>query len=705
VSLPCKSAFFLSESEGFIVGSSKTLMKTLDGGDTWKNIDLGIDGLNYNISLTNIYFVSDLIGFISGNRGEIIKTIDGGDSWTLISKLEFNINIVNLFFQDENIGYALTEGYLYKTIDGGSNWNNENIEYYYSGFHGISFNNDGNKSVLVGNGTSCCTGYSTGHIIYTKELENDWVNKSYLSLRSYPIVAVYMEEDIGFIFGNNYGAKTIDGGLTWKSLTPPEPYIYQVEVLNNNIFLLGQNSIYKSTDSGETWAILNTSHNFRELYFINEQTIYAISNGTGVFKTIDGGLNWINVSTEPAYGLNLNFINENEGYIGVVNDGMFKTLDGGNTWTQIPLEFIDGYLNVYSIDFNNNIGFAASSAGLLKTLDGGNNWVHLNIYMGGTVKFIQVINEFEWFAITDDRVLKTNDGGLNWKTEYYGGEISNVYFSNEKLYLVGYRNFTEIATKSPPNSPGYIQGNHIISSQSIEEYSVNKDMDVYYKWTVSGDNEINYNENKAEILWKSPGTYTVTVTPFNNCGDGTAKEIIVTVEEDWDTPIITGEIEVDEFSLNNEYFTSFSDNSRYNWFVKGHEGYNDNINNISINWGEYGVGKIEVIETKINSGKRKKGYLDVAINSLALSIDDFEIETNGIIVFPNPTNGIFDIALPISLKEVKISIFSTNSQIVSTGTYSVVNHKVRMNINNLPVGMYFVKVHLETPESLRIIKK
>ena len=110
------------------------------------------------------------------------------------------------------------------------------------------------------------------------------------------------------------------------------------------------------------------------------------------------------------------------------------------------------------------------------------------------------------------------------------------------------------------------------------------------------------------------------------------------------------------------------------------------------------------IYTKISSGQRKKGYLDITINPSQLSLDGYEKATKKINAYPNPTNGIFDIALPISLKEVQVTIYSINSQIIATGMYTVANDKVRVNIDNLHVGMYFIKVHLEVPVSLKIIK-
>ena len=73
--------------------------------------------------------------------------------------------------------------------------------------------------------------------------------------------------------------------------------------------------------------------------------------------------------------------------------------------------------------------------------------------------------------------------------------------------------------------------------------------------------------------------------------------------------------------------------------------------------------------------------------------------------YPNPTTGIFEIALPISLNEIKIELFTATSQLVSSKIYPVVNGKVQLNIENLPDAVYMAKVYLEKPISVKILKK
>ncbi|SNR54196.1 reprolysin-like metallopeptidase [Lutibacter flavus] len=76
-----------------------------------------------------------------------------------------------------------------------------------------------------------------------------------------------------------------------------------------------------------------------------------------------------------------------------------------------------------------------------------------------------------------------------------------------------------------------------------------------------------------------------------------------------------------------------------------------------------------------------------------------------ILAYPNPSNGNYTIALPISQKEVTIEIYNIQSQLISIKNYNVVSGKVRININNNATGLYFVKVNLDVPVLLKVIKE
>ena len=76
-----------------------------------------------------------------------------------------------------------------------------------------------------------------------------------------------------------------------------------------------------------------------------------------------------------------------------------------------------------------------------------------------------------------------------------------------------------------------------------------------------------------------------------------------------------------------------------------------------------------------------------------------------ITTYPNPTRGKFEIALPISEKEVSIELYNSSSQLISKRNYSVTHGKVQLDLTNNSAGVYIVKVQLNSPVTLKIIKQ
>ncbi|MHB1196921.1 MAG: alpha-amylase family glycosyl hydrolase [Lutibacter sp.] len=78
---------------------------------------------------------------------------------------------------------------------------------------------------------------------------------------------------------------------------------------------------------------------------------------------------------------------------------------------------------------------------------------------------------------------------------------------------------------------------------------------------------------------------------------------------------------------------------------------------------------------------------------------------DGVFAYPNPTNGAFEITVPNSLTEVVVALYNINSQLISTKKYPVIYGKVQLSLENKPTGLYFAKVDLDQPVTLKIIKQ
>jgi photosystem II stability/assembly factor-like uncharacterized protein len=110
---------------GFCTGGGGTIMKTLDGGDTWV-----VKPTTSSRRISSIQFPSPTVGYAvqTGYNWEFLKTTDGGDTWTTtpIAPISNWSSLGAVFFTDINKGF-IGGWYLssfVQTQDGGNSWSN-----------------------------------------------------------------------------------------------------------------------------------------------------------------------------------------------------------------------------------------------------------------------------------------------------------------------------------------------------------------------------------------------------------------------------------------------------------------------------------------------------------------------------------------------------------------------------------------------------
>ena len=96
---------------------------------------------------------------------------------------------------------------------------------------------------------------------------------------------------------------------------------------------------------------------------------------------------------------------------------------------------------------------------------------------------------------------------------------------------------------------------------------------------------------------------------------------------------------------------------------------------------------------------------EVTATETTLAVDDFGID-KVITAYPNPSNGVFKIAMPVIQSEVTVEIYTIQSRLVSRKIYTVNNGEVEINIDDKPTGLYIVQVHLENNSTaFKIVKQ
>src|SRR5438105_12695545 len=126
-----RAVYFLDQSRGWVAGSNGTLLRTTDGGATWKKLSpLTKD------TLQDVYFADTEAGWLVATRdifklksnepaSYLLKTEDGGMNWqpVFLSSSDMNARLVRLVFADAQHGWAFGEsGVVFGTRDGGAHW-------------------------------------------------------------------------------------------------------------------------------------------------------------------------------------------------------------------------------------------------------------------------------------------------------------------------------------------------------------------------------------------------------------------------------------------------------------------------------------------------------------------------------------------------------------------------------------------------------
>jgi len=111
----------------YVATQKKGLFKTINSGDSWKNLDEGLKKFSAYREYRDLIFIpSKTDALILLTSYGILRTNDGGETWRAISlitpPLQADIRAVAVSPKNAKIIYYGTPTTFYKTVDGGQNW-------------------------------------------------------------------------------------------------------------------------------------------------------------------------------------------------------------------------------------------------------------------------------------------------------------------------------------------------------------------------------------------------------------------------------------------------------------------------------------------------------------------------------------------------------------------------------------------------------
>ncbi len=313
-------------------------------------------------NLYNIKFLNENYGIAVGDSGTILKTIDGGNTWTSLPfSAEDNFRDVDLLGNDTIFVSSVnaTSPTIYRSTDGGLSWQ---------------------KVLLDGLPISICTTeddhiFAAASLIYESEdAGENWLNEYDFGGTTVPFTIQFVNKETGHVGANvggfaTYSAimvRTVNGGKTWHELDvfsfPNAAALTAFSFTDQDTGFLFMNlfNLFSPNDSSQLirvhdfqltplfgdslWMFDYDSLNFNfpdyvnDCKFFSSKVGYAVGNNGIIFKTTDDGNTWMNDYTGDNALFAIDMIDENTGYA-VGEEGTILKL-GFGTALNSPENFI-----------------------------------------------------------------------------------------------------------------------------------------------------------------------------------------------------------------------------------------------------------------------------------------------------------------------------------------------------------------------------
>ena len=250
----------------------------------------------------------------------------------------------------------------------------------------------------------------------------------------------------GSVGGTLY--RSSDGGNTWSEVSALDgTSVFDIEFAPDGTAYLGtQDSIWKSTDGGLSWAVLNLGIGINDQVFdvaldpSDPSTLWAgIEDALGlqpenIIRSTDGGVTWINRTpplAQPISGQGIAIDPGDSNTVIAVFGGAFGggevwvTTDGGDTWMNRSAGLPDNPMQAVVYDGTRLLvgggqSFGSEFVGLYESTDLGVTWtpLHDDTWPVLVVYAIAVDpNNSQTILVATDGsgVNRTTDGGATWE--------------------------------------------------------------------------------------------------------------------------------------------------------------------------------------------------------------------------------------------------------------------------------------------------
>jgi len=349
-----------SASHLFAGTSNSGIFRSTDSGNNWVPANAGL--YNEYTSATCINSGNHI--FVGTNGGGIFRSVNNGGHWDQINDGLINTTIYDLAIDQNNRILAGTDGNgLCSSTNSGESW--QRFDFPAPRVKSVAFNAAG--TIFAGTYEQGMFRSTDGGLSWESINNGLPANVTENAIKA---ILVKPENNYVFLATPNGVFRSTDDGVIWTQLLDSAAYVNCLAMNSRGHILAGVHprifkGVYISKDNGEQWTNIGLIFESISTIAVNSQDhIFAGTYFDGIYRSTDDGKSWELVNN----GLNYTWITDiainssDHLFASTWFGGVYKSEDNGDTWRQLisglPFETVFSL----AVDANGYV-FAGSDGG------------------------------------------------------------------------------------------------------------------------------------------------------------------------------------------------------------------------------------------------------------------------------------------------------------------------------------------------------